>query len=259
MAWPAFFLGLLGSVGHCTGMCGGVALLLGRADRARGARLLLVHLGRLTTYTLLGGLLGAVGTALGWVSGQPNLNGQLPPGSVRPPGLAGAQGVLALLAGLLALYMAAALLGRAPSPELALIQVTRWWGRTMRRLARGENGPPEPARKGLQGLLVPFGLGLLWGLLPCGLVMAALLVALAVGSPVQSGLTMLLFGLGTLPLTLGITLFPRLSSAWPGRLAPRLRPLTAGLLALFGVQLALRGLVAWGWIGHARMGGLILW
>ncbi len=253
MAWSVFFLGLLGSVGHCTGMCGGVALLLGRADRARGGRLLLVHLGRLTTYTLLGGLLGSLGAALGWVSGRPNLNGQLPRDALHAPGLAWIQGVLALLAGLLALYMAAALLGRAPSPELALSRVTRWWGRAMRRAA-----PARPDR-GLAAWATPFALGLLWGLLPCGLVMAALLVALVAGSPGASAGTMLLFGLGTLPLTLGITLFPRLAGAWPRRLAPRLRPLTAGILVLFGVQLALRGLVAWGWIGHARMGGLILW
>ena len=44
-----------------------------------------------------------------------------------------------------------------------------------------------------------FGLGLVWGWLPCGLVYSALIWALSAGGAVQGGLLMLAFGLGTLP------------------------------------------------------------
>ncbi|HBY95244.1 MAG TPA: hypothetical protein DEP84_15050, partial [Chloroflexi bacterium] len=57
----AFLLGLAGSLGHCVGMCSGIVLLLNRRGRVTGGRLVLAHLGRITTYSLLGlgaGLLG---------------------------------------------------------------------------------------------------------------------------------------------------------------------------------------------------------
>jgi hypothetical protein len=57
----AFLLGLMGSLGHCLGMCGGVTLLLSRRGIASGWRLGLVHLGRITTYAVLGLVAGGLG------------------------------------------------------------------------------------------------------------------------------------------------------------------------------------------------------
>jgi len=50
-------------------------------------------------------------------------------------------------------------------------------------------------------------LGLCWGLLPCGLVYSILLTAAASGDALHGGVVMFVFGLGTLPSMLGMSLF----------------------------------------------------
>jgi len=52
-----------------------------------------------------------------------------------------------------------------------------------------------------------FGVGMLWGWLPCGLVYSASLYALGSGNAVQGGLYMLAFALGTLPNLLAMGIF----------------------------------------------------
>ncbi|MGC8781175.1 MAG: sulfite exporter TauE/SafE family protein [Anaerolineae bacterium] len=255
----AFLLGLVGSVTHCVGMCSGVMLLLGRGRAATGRRRLVLHAGRLTTYAGLGAVAGALGYGIGAAAGMHHHGGAHDAaGASVLPGAAIWSGALALLAATTAVYMALALLGRVPSPELLLVQFTRWWGRVARGLYQGhftcQALPKYLAREGLQTYL----LGLFWGLLPCGLVLAALLMAAATGSPVRAATTVLAFGLGTMPLGLGM--------GWAGsrlrpgpRRADRLRPVAAALVLLFGAQMALRGLAAWGWVAHGRLGALSLW
>ena len=260
----AFLLGLAGSFTHCVGMCSGVMLLLGRGRAMTGWRILLLHGGRIVTYTGLGTLAGALGAAASAAAGLPHHGAgahDLPP---AVPGLASWQGALALLSAAAAGYMALALLGRAPSPELLLIRVTRWWGRTALSLRGAPFAPkqshPTPgiASAHTPGLAMTFFLGLFWGLLPCGLALAGLLLAAAAGSPWAGALTMLAFALGTLPMGLGI--------GWTaGRVRPspqwiaRLRPLAAVIVLLFGAQMALRGLAAWGWVTHGGIGAMPLW
>ena len=246
----AFLLGLFGSFGHCAGMCGGVAVLLSRRAEAGGWRVVLLHLGRLSSYTLLGALTGGLGFALsgvlaGGARGQSN---------ALPPSLARAQGLLALVAAAAALYMAVALLGRAPSPERLLQGLVRRWGQAMRR----HSSAPAPTHGALRPLLSLYGLGLLWGLLPCGLVWAGLLMAVASGSPLRGAGMMLAFGSGTLFLGLAMSLLGR----WQGNrlaLLPWVRSAAAALVLLVGVQMALRGLAAWGWVAHQHLGGVMLW
>ena len=52
-----------------------------------------------------------------------------------------------------------------------------------------------------------FGVDMLWGWLPCGLMYSASLYALGSGSAVQGGLYMLAFALGTLPNLLAMGIF----------------------------------------------------
>jgi len=261
----AFLLGLAGSFTHCVGMCSGVMLLLGRGRNVAGWRSLFLHGGRIATYTGLGALAGALGYTLSGAAGLRHHGAgahNLPPAL---PGLATWQGALALLAAAAAGYMALALLGRAPSPELVLIRVTRWWGRTALSLRGVGVAPtqPPPGTPGMASAHTPspvtiFFLGLFWGLLPCGLALAGLLLAAGSGSPWAGALTMLAFALGTLPLGLGVGWTAdrlRLSARWTARL----RPLAAGIVLLFGAQMALRGLAAWGWVAHSSVGALPLW
>jgi sulfite exporter TauE/SafE len=231
----AFLLGLLGSLGHCVGMCGPIALLIGRG-RALGPRgLALAHLGRLTTYALLGAAAGLLGLAAHAGHGG---HGH----GAAPAGLGAAQGALALLVAAAAVYQALALLGRAPSPELLLAGLTRRWGRAM----RGVGGAGAPRL---------YAAGLLWGLLPCGLVLTALLAALAAGAPAAGALTMAAFGLGTVPAHLALGWLARRAAgprAWP-------RYAAAAVVLLFAAQMAARGLAAWGLVAHVALGSLVLW
>ncbi|MFQ5613892.1 MAG: sulfite exporter TauE/SafE family protein, partial [Anaerolineae bacterium] len=165
------------------------------------------------------------------------------------PGLDQLQGGLAVLAAAMAAYLALALVGRAPSPEVFLGRLTARWGRAMQHLTattqRGAASPPAA-----------FILGLVWGLLPCGLVLTALLTAAVAGSPWRGALTMLAFGLGTWPALLGAGWLvqqglPR-ALPWP-------RQIAALVVFLFGAQMALRGLAAWGWVSHVRFGQVMVW
>lgn len=244
----ALLLGLTGSFGHCVGMCSGVALLLSRQGATQGLRLLALHLGRITSYGLLGTVAGAFGFVLIQAL-QPDMGHE---GTAVPamPGLATGQGVLALLTAVLAVYMALAILGKAPSPELLLSRFTLRWGRMMRRVTRQQPGKAP-------GFLPAYLLGILWGLLPCGLVMAALLTAAVSGSPGAGALTMLAFGLGTWPVALGLSLVGQ----WRQKIVflPQLRYAAAVIVMAFGLQMALRGLAAWGWINHLHWGQVMLW
>lgn len=230
----AFILGLLGSLGHCVGMCAPMTLLLGRGRALEGGRLALAHLGRVSSYCLLGAGAGLFGLAA-----QASHLGHGYAGA--PAGLSMIQGGLALLVATAALYQALALIGQVPSPEILLAGLTRRWGRAMRRT--GGNTP-----------LSMFVAGMLWGLLPCGLVLTALLAAVLAGSPLGSAMTMLAFGVGTTPALLGVGWLARRTTtrAWP-------RYVAALVVLLVGVQMGARGLAAWGLVDHLHLGSLMLW
>lgn len=248
----ALILGLMGSLGHCVGMCSAVIVMLNRGESFRGSRLtwILAHGGRITTYALLGMLAGALGGAVipgTMSSGTSDHSAHVNPLQGIPLGLI--QGTVALLAGALALYFALALVGWAPSPEIYLTALTRRWGSAMKRVS---------GRKG--STLGAFGTGMIWGLLPCGLVLTALLTAAVSPSPIEGALRMVVFGLGTVPALLGVRWVTGrpISPALPfGRAWPRY--VAALFMVGFGLQFALRGLAAWGWIEHQMVGGVMLW
>lgn len=224
----ALSLGLMGSLGHCVGMCSGITLLLSRRGTASGWRLLLIHLGRTVTYGLLGLTAGALGRTV----------------ELALPGVRQWQGALALTAAGTAIYLALALVGWVPSPEIYFAGLTRRWGRVFQRLT---------AASGQQSAIM---LSLAWGLLPCGLVLTALLPAAVTGSPWRGALTMLAFGIGTWPALLGVGWMAR--QGFP-RALPWSRQIAALVVLLFGTQMAMRGLAAWGWVSHLHVGSVMIW
>lgn len=170
----AMVLGLLGG-GHCLGMCGGLmgALTMAIPIEQRGRRLQLLlayNLGRILSYGCAGLLLGLGGWAL----------------ANSPAAMA-----LRIVAGLLLICMGLYLAG--------------WWSGLTRieALGRGLWRHIQPLAKRLlpvTSLPRALLLGALWGWLPCGLVYSTLLWAASQGSAIDSGLLMLAFGLGTLPV-----------------------------------------------------------
>lgn len=200
--------GLTGSL-HCLAMCGGyVALTSGAAAQpllpARRLRAgqAMTHLGRLTTYALLGAAFGAAGGAAFAVE--------------WPPG----QRVLYALANVVLLASAV----RMARPVLAAPALERAGLAVFRQAAPLARPFIGSARLGGR-----YVVGMLWGLTPCALVYALLPVALLSGGPLPGALIMLGLWLGTLPaLTLAAGLAQRL-------VIPATRVVAAVVIALFAL------------------------
>jgi sulfite exporter TauE/SafE len=200
----AFMAGLLGA-GHCFGMCGGIAGGLGALATGRGAwaSALLFNGGRVLSYSLLGGLLAVTVGAAGEALGVPAWSRWLRL----------ATGLLIAMVGLRFLFDWQGL-ARVERAGAGL------WSRVAPLANRAAQHPGLPGR---------LALGLTWGFLPCGLVYTMLLTATSTGRFASGFLTMLAFGLGTLPALLGMTLWaPALTGFLQERSTRRL--IGAGLL-----------------------------
>ena len=238
----AFITGIISSFGHCLGMCGGIVAIYSARQSAsiagpgykpdllkRVASFLPLHLGRITTYVFFGGLIGLAGSLLD-----------------RASGLVGWQGVFSVLVGIAMLVVSLSLMGVLPPLEMALASITG-------------GGSPLGRMRGLFGqhtFLSTLALGLLWGLLPCGLVFAMLVLSARTQSVWGGALTMAAFGLGTIPTLLGFGLAANLLSP---RLRGRLQILAAVLILLFAVQTILRGLAVANLIPSMVIGPVMLW
>jgi len=167
-----FVMGFMGSL-HCVGMCGGlVAAISINAKKNWWLGLLTYQLGRVSTYAMLGLILGFTGLALH------DFGGDL------------IQRLIAILAGSLMIIFALNLAGWLPDPVRRLSAwVTRKTG-----LMQLANSLAKHAR--LRGW---YALGLVNGLLPCGLVYAALAMSIASGNAIHASFMMACFGLGTIP------------------------------------------------------------
>jgi sulfite exporter TauE/SafE len=178
-----FLAGLAGGALHCVGMCGPFVLGQAMADadarpmsgygewrRLSGAALLPYHLGRATTYMALGAVAGSA-TAL----------------FAATTGFAWVSSLLLALAALLLIAQAAG---------LAIGGTTAPWSSTLSRLAAPLSRSRHPAGR--------YGLGVLLGFLPCGLLYAALAAAAGTGSAAEGALAMVGFALGTVPALVAV-------------------------------------------------------
>lgn len=178
----AFALGVASSL-HCLAMCGGIAGALAMRARQHSARPAVIALhtlghqaGRIAGYGVFGALAGALGHALA-------------------AALAAWHAAYLLRAAAAAFVIALGLqliLGR---PLLGAVERAggRLW-QWLTPLTRRAN------RNGLSGTLL---IGIVWALMPCGLVYSMLAIAALTASPIAGAALMLLFGAGTLPAVLG--------------------------------------------------------
>ncbi len=224
--------GFLMSLGHCMGMCGPLVAAYAAAQEHRrwlAAALahLTYHAGRLTTYAILGLLLGLLGSAS------------------RLAGRVEVQGGLSLLVGGLMLALGLGLAGWLPTQRW--VESSRLGGAAFRK-ARGLLATRRHGGR--------FLLGVANGLLPCGPVYAMALGTLTTARPLLGAGAMAMFGLGTVPVLVAAGL-------GAGRLGPvvqrRFNRAASLLVLLIGVQLALRGAAAFGWVGHLRFGEVVIW
>lgn len=212
----AFVIGLLGGA-HCIGMCGGIMAALGfavpNASSLRRLTILLSYnVGRISSYCLLGFLVGLLGQQF--------------------DGTAGLTAMRLVAGGLLiamGLYLAGWWRG--------LIYLERAGGYLWRYL--------QPLSARLMPVTHPLAavaLGAVWGWLPCGLVYSALAYAMAQASAPAAAGVMLAFGLGTLPAVLaGGAMAQWLRQQLQ---AQRWRVLMALLVITFGVW------TLWGAVAH---------
>jgi len=202
----AFVLGLVGSL-HCAGMCGPLVLALpvtGSTRMAWIAGRFAYNLGRIVTYCGLGLVFGLIGRSLV---------------------LAGIQRWVSITLGLLLLV------GLLASRRLA------FWSPVTRLVNALKAGMSSLLR---QRSLTALGvLGLLNGLLPCGLVYVACAGATATNGMLAGAGYMAAFGLGTVPLLLAIGLSGKLI---PLPLRLQLRKAIPVSVFLLAALLILRGM-----------------
>ena len=177
MIWSAFLIGLFGSF-HCIGMCGPIALAL---PIQRDSRLKLVtgrvlyNIGRAITYGFIGILFGLIGQSLS---------------------LAGFQQSVSIIAGVLILLMV--ILPSKYTQQLYLLKpaygFTNFLKRKFGQLLKQKS------------VMSVFLIGILNGFLPCGLVYIAVAGAIATGNYLDGAVYMFVFGLGTLPIMLVMSL-----------------------------------------------------
>lgn len=207
-----FIVGLLTSL-HCVAMCGGINLsqcISYKADNENNSKFsrfkpsLLYNSGRIVSYTVIGGIAGALGSGIGF-SGA-------------------AKGIVAVISGVFMVIMG-----------LNMLNIFPW----LRKLNPGM--PKIFGRKILGDKLMygPFYVGLLNGLMPCGPLQAMQIYALGTGSFLAGALSMFMFSMGTVPLMFGIG---AVSSILSGKFTQRMLKVSAVLVIVLGVVMTNRGL-----------------
>ncbi len=191
--WLVAALGFLGSFGHCVGMCGPLAVAFGLGKPSGSNQSwqhplsfhLLLNLGRIGSYALVGGAIGAMGSVL--VAG-----GQL-------AGIdSGVRRGMAIATGLLLIWLGLSNLAPGYLPKLPFLHPLLS-GKLHERLLAAMSRVSQQT-----GWWTPMLLGMVWGLIPCGFLYAAQIKAAEVGNIWQGMVTLLAFGAGTLPAMVGV-------------------------------------------------------
>ena len=199
-------LGFLGSFGHCVGMCGPITVafaLTTRPQVAEKAALptrtqqlgfhLCLNVGRLASYVLVGAAIGGLGSVL------------VASGQVAGVG-SGLRRAMALLTGTLLILIGLRQVAPGLLPQLPFLHPLQ--GALHDRLQQVMGHTAQSRR-----WWTPLLLGLAWGLIPCGFLYTAQIKAAETSSLLAGAATMGAFGLGTLPMMVGLGTY----SAWLSR------------------------------------------
>ena len=221
--------GLLGSFGHCVGMCGPLVILAGSRFPQRGLSSLPYHLlynlSKAMMYAVLGVLAGGAGAL-----------------AFRAAGSGWLFAAVSLLGGAAVLLSGTAYLGWLRLGKTSHLAVL--WGRGVRLLSN------------LSGAQRAAALGALNGLLPCGLVYSALLISAASGSVATGAVGMFVFGLGTSLSLLVVGAGAGLITQHTRRIMARV---SGVFILLVGIQLILRGLAGLGIMPHSPFMAVMFW
>lgn len=198
-----FLIGVLTSV-HCIAMCGGICLSQcapqkdASANRFAALRpSLLYNAGRVISYTIIGGIIGAIGQVVSFSGAM--------------------KGVVQILAGIFMVIMGLNMLNIFPwlrklNPRMPKIFAKRIYA------GRQSNSP--------------LYIGLLNGLMPCGPLQAMQLYALSTSDPIKGAVSMFLFSVGTVPL---MFTFGALSSFLTKKFTSKMMTASAVLVVFLGI------------------------
>ncbi len=206
----------LGSFGHCIGMCGGIVVAYSSSkidNKSSKLKQTLSHLaynfGRVTTYSLLGAIFGLLGQAIAFTPTT--------------------KGVLFLLTGLLMLLAGLSLLGKLGFLNTAEFSFSKyaWFQKSFRVLIKSKSYRSF------------FFLGMLNGIIPCGLVYSFAIISASTASPLWGAMVMAIFGLSTIPTLFflgSVTKFLQ-----QGSLRGTMMTLSAFLVLLYGLFTMYKG------------------
>jgi sulfite exporter TauE/SafE len=210
MLYTAFLFGLISSF-HCIGMCGPIAMML-PVDRnnpgKKATQIITYHLGRLTAYGSIGLLFGLLGSGLF---------------------LAGIQQQLSIFIG-----VAMVLIILIPEKTFSKYNFSKPIFRLISKIKQTLGSHFK--NKSYKSLFI---IGLLNGLLPCGMVYVALFGAIAMQSASFGIVYMILFGLGTVPLMSSVVYINSLLTVTVRNRIQKVIPIVG---VVIGVLFILRGL-----------------
>lgn len=208
-----FIIGLLTSL-HCVAMCGGInlsqcvpqdtAVSNNRKSTAILAPSLLYNFGRVISYTVIGGIVGGIGSVI-------SFSGTM-------------KGIVQLAAGVFMVIMGLNMLDIFPWLRRLNLRMPKIFAKKINEQKRSKS---------------PLYVGLLNGLMPCGPLQSMQLYALSTGSPVKGAVSMLLFSLGTVPLMFGLG---ALSSFLSRKFTHRMMTVSAVLVVILGVSMFSSGM-----------------
>lgn len=200
-----FIVGLLTSI-HCVAMCGGINISQCSQYKPKNPsyKLLpsfLYNMGRVISYTILGGIIGGVGSVI-------SFNGEF-------------KGYVTIFVSVLMILM-----------SLKMLKIFHIKFKIVTLPKRIQKSMKSTSSKG------PFIVGLLNGFMPCGPLQSMQLYALGTGSILMGGLSMFYFSLGTVPLMFGLG---ALSSLLTQRFSSRIMKYSALLVFLLALSMFTRG------------------
>lgn len=202
-----FVIGILTSV-HCVAMCGGICITQCATKETRTDSpiskftamkpSLLYNLGRVISYTVIGGIVGALGSVV-------SFSGTM-------------KGIVQILAGIFMFIMGLNMLNIFPwlrkfNPRMPKVFAKKIYAQRFKNNS-------------------PLMIGLINGLMPCGPLQAMQLYALSTGSPLKGALSMFLFSVGTFPLMFA---FGALSSLLSKKFTGKMMKASAVLVLVLGV------------------------
>jgi sulfite exporter TauE/SafE len=208
MYLTALLIGLAGSL-HCVGMCSPLALAVSGMSRSYVLARFLYNAGRILTYGFLGALVGSFGAIAGLTQYQTLLSAVL--------------GAVLVLLGLGGVSVV-----RIPLLTPALQRLAGWLKSLFSAQVKSKSTVSFALMGGINGLL------------PCGLTYFALTYCITVPNAITGFQFMVFFGLGTLPVMLGI---PAVLSFLGSRLKVNIQRLTAVAMVLLGVLLLVRSVM----------------